>query len=100
MALSALSSLFGNVFPSKAHPNNPSSLDLKPIPTKEDYKPQKIQYPEDGAGTAYPKPKAFPPPPQLTRFNAHDTSLDIREVIAVINRDGGAIVENLISTDL
>jgi hypothetical protein len=100
MALSALSNLYGYIFPSKAHPNNPISLNLKPIPTKEDYRPQKIQYPEDGAGTAYPKPKTFPPPPQLTRFNAHDPSLDIREVIAVINRDGGAIVENLISTDL
>ena len=94
MVLSAISSLFGFVFPTKSH------VKLKPLPTKDDYKPKKIQYPEDGAGTKWPKPKTFSKPPQIVRFDANDPSLDIRQLIAVIERDGGVIVENLISKDL
>lgn len=97
MSLFTLSSLLDYVFSSKSPT---SSLNLKPLPTKDSYKPQKIQYPENGAGTKWPKPKTFPNPPQLTRFNAADSTLDIRALIAVIERDGGAIVENLISSSL
>lgn len=100
MVLSAISSLLDYVFPTKAHVSNFSDLKLKPLPTKDDYKPRKVQYPENGAGTKWSKPKTFTTPSQIVRFDVHDPYLDLRQLIAVIERDGGVIVENLISKDL
>jgi hypothetical protein len=76
-----------------------ADLSVKPLPTKEDYKPKTTYFP-DGAGTNWPKPETFPPPPQPARFDAKDPSVTIEQMIAAIERDGGIIVENLISKEL
>jgi hypothetical protein len=71
-----------------------------PLPTKEDFKPKKHIYPEDGTGTSYPKPSSFAPPPQPTRFDASSPTLHIPDLLAALSRDGGVIVENLITPSL
>jgi Phytanoyl-CoA dioxygenase (PhyH) len=46
------------------------------------------------------KPTTFPTPPQLTRLNAQHPSTTCDALVEVLKRDGGVIVENLVSPEL
>jgi hypothetical protein len=77
---------------------SPSS---SPIPSKANLSEPKIPSLKDlSVKPVHTKPESFPTPPQLQRMNANDPATTPEALSAIIEKDGGVIVENLVPLSL